>query len=190
MKNRKGITPIIAIVLLLMMTVAAAGLAWQFIQNTMSDAQKQVKDLDINRAPPKVVACVGDSTGNGGSEMYLLVQVPGPNITFNTEGMVVYTNGEKDVIAMSQLANYIDTTTASFNPLGASSSHPNCFNPGTVVGENRMCWIKLNLGSSGVDTTFPRPGESYTIELTLPQMNNLKLAYTCSPTKAANPVVA
>lgn len=40
MNNKKGITPVIAIVLLLMMTVAAAGLAYEFIMD-MSEKQTE-----------------------------------------------------------------------------------------------------------------------------------------------------
>ncbi|MCK5322232.1 MAG: hypothetical protein KAJ47_03125, partial [Candidatus Aenigmarchaeota archaeon] len=43
MNKRKGITPIIAIVLLLMMTVAAGGLAWTFIQSTIEGQQTKTE---------------------------------------------------------------------------------------------------------------------------------------------------
>ena len=44
MMGRKGITPVIAIVLLLMMTVAAAGMAWVFLQNMINQGQESTTE--------------------------------------------------------------------------------------------------------------------------------------------------
>lgn len=51
--SRKGITPVIAIVLLLMMTVAAAGLAYEFIMN-MSEKQTEAIGEQVSAQSDKM----------------------------------------------------------------------------------------------------------------------------------------
>ena len=79
--RRKGITPVIAIVLLLMMTVAAAGLAYEFIMN-MSEKQTEA---------------IGEQVGAQSDKMrtelrILQVQANGANLDFlikNTGSLVL-----------------------------------------------------------------------------------------------------
>lgn len=54
---KKGITPIIAIVLLLMMTVAAFGLTFVWVQSTQSDLQENVGE-DISAIREKMSTCI------------------------------------------------------------------------------------------------------------------------------------
>ena len=86
MNKRKGITPIIAIVLLLMMTVAAGGFAWTFIQSTIDDAQettaKNMEDMNTR----KVLRVIqGQCTGGAGTNCEDTVLLPYPTPGDGTE---------------------------------------------------------------------------------------------------------
>ena len=66
--KRKGITPIIAIVLLLMMTVAAFGMTFVWVQKTQGEIQDGVSDevtnmMGKNAAQFSIESVYNDSTG-------------------------------------------------------------------------------------------------------------------------------
>jgi len=67
MKKRKGITPVIAIVLLLMMTVAASGGAWMWIQELQNEFQGQV---DIRSDIKLISLTCYNKLGDGQVEAY------------------------------------------------------------------------------------------------------------------------
>ncbi len=74
--RRKGITPVIAIVLLLMMTVAAAGLAYEFIMN-MSERQTEAIGEQVDaqsnkmRTEFRVIQVKGGAAATGDLDYYI-----------------------------------------------------------------------------------------------------------------------
>lgn len=97
MEQRKGLTPIIAVVLLLLMTVAAAGLAYQFVTGTQSDVQEKVKSNVDSQLSASDYAFIIENVGKSGT---------GHAITIRNTG--------KAAITASDLSLYID---------GASVAH-------------------------------------------------------------------
>lgn len=93
---RKGLTPIIAVVLLLMMTVAAAGLAYQFVIGTQTDVQDKVKNqLD---------------TQLGASDIQWNVESGKDTTVGATPGTMEFTirNTGKGAIAANSMTLYVD----------------------------------------------------------------------------------
>ena len=89
--NRKGITPIIAIVLLLMMTVAAGGLAWTFILNTMESQQtKTTKELSQMGAKSLQVLQIQ----NHGLGWNATIRNPGDPVALKWDYLIVKINGK------------------------------------------------------------------------------------------------
>lgn len=90
--KKKGITPIIAIVLLLMMTVAAGGMAWRFIQTTMEKQQSAAeKELGkMNQAQLKVLEGNGSI---GASPIALFIKNPGVAMSLSTSDAIVKIDG-------------------------------------------------------------------------------------------------
>ncbi len=74
--RKKGITPVIAIVLLLMMTVAAAGLAYEFIMN-MSEKQTEAIGEQVDaqsnkmRTEFRVIQVKGGAAATGDLDYYI-----------------------------------------------------------------------------------------------------------------------
>jgi len=74
--RRKGITPVIAIVLLLMMTVAAAGLAYEFIMN-MSEKQTEAIGEQVDaqsnkmRTEFRIIQVKGGVAATGDVDYYI-----------------------------------------------------------------------------------------------------------------------
>ncbi|NOQ38500.1 hypothetical protein GQ472_06455 [archaeon] len=74
--RRKGITPVIAIVLLLMMTVAAAGLAYEFIMN-MSEKQTEAIGEQVDaqsnkmRTEFRIIQVKGAAAAAGDVDYYI-----------------------------------------------------------------------------------------------------------------------
>ncbi|MCK5474000.1 MAG: hypothetical protein KAI53_01220 [Candidatus Aenigmarchaeota archaeon] len=92
--ERKGITPIIAIVLLLMMTVAAFGLTFVWVQSTQQDLQENIgKDIksvtDMNAAQFSIESIYND-TGN----ISIVVRNTGRYTFPDATLFTVYLNGQ------------------------------------------------------------------------------------------------
>ena len=100
-KKRKGVTPIIAIVLLLMMTVAAGGMAWTFIQSTMEQQQQSAeKELDkMTQAQLRILEGNGTAplgAASAGTELTLFIKNPGVAMSMPNTGAIVKINGDID----------------------------------------------------------------------------------------------
>ncbi len=76
-RNRKGITPIIAVILLLMMTVAIAGLAYVFIQRYSSSAEATAENTTArtSQSLKSNLKIDGYNTTCGAASGWVLVRV-------------------------------------------------------------------------------------------------------------------
>lgn len=63
--NRKGITPVVAIVLLLLLTIAAAGAAFAFSQNLIEQQTEQGRQQAASSLSVKGIVCHAGSDGPG-----------------------------------------------------------------------------------------------------------------------------
>lgn len=119
MENRKGITPVIAIVLLLMMTVAAAGLAYMWVIGVQQEAQTgietQVQQIQQQAAAQLTIDTVYNETGN---------------IDFVLRNSGTYAFSTTDV---SNFAYYIDGKTIT----------PNVACPGTLA-TGKTCTVETS----------------------------------------------
>ena len=151
--SRKGITPVIAIVLLLMMTVAAAGLAYEFIMNM---SEKQTAAIDEQ---------VGAQSDKMRTELRILqIQENGADLNFlikNTGSLVV------SRINHSNTDYKVDGKIYSTTPVFSGD----CYGESSIeIGET--CTLTV----AGQD--LPDVGTTKTFEFILE--NGLTLAYGCN----------
>ncbi len=86
--KRKGITPVIALVLLLMMTVAAAGMAYIWFQDVQQETQDSVSDSLTQRTDQMAGAVVIDAVYEDTNVAQVAVRNTG-SVTFSTD-VIVY----------------------------------------------------------------------------------------------------
>ena len=97
MNKRKGITPIIAIVLLLMMTVAAGGLAWTFIQSTIESQQTKTEAELESMGMTKqleVIQVENDGVADPANEWEVTIRNPGDPVTIDVTNFLVKLDGK------------------------------------------------------------------------------------------------
>ena len=108
MNKRKGITPIIAIVLLLMMTVATVRLAWTFIQSTMVSQQTkteaELEEMGMTKLL-EVIQIENDGVADVANEWIVTVRNPGEPVTIDVTNLLVKVDGR--LVALS--AKSVDT---------------------------------------------------------------------------------
>ncbi|MBW6461518.1 MAG: flagellin [DPANN group archaeon] len=151
--NRKGITPIIAIVLLLMMTVAAAGLAYEFIMN-MSDKQTSAIDDQVNAQSDKMRTDL----------RILQVQKNSGNLNFIIKNMgSVVIAGINDTTTDYIVDGKINAITPSFS--GDCNTKP-------TIEISETCTLTVT------GETLPMVGTTKTFEFIL--KNGYKLSYGCN----------
>lgn len=90
---RKGITPIIAVVLLLMMTVAAAGLAYTWVIGVQTSIQERVGQEALTLGERRPLLVVQESGNVTNAPITLLLQNPGTDWNIRTEGLIVRVDG-------------------------------------------------------------------------------------------------
>ncbi|MCK5333209.1 MAG: hypothetical protein KAJ24_01755 [Candidatus Aenigmarchaeota archaeon] len=83
---RKGITPVIALVLLLMMTVAAAGMAYVWFMDVQEETQETVRDSLSQRTDQMAGAIVIDAVYETGA-------ASSTDVIIRNTGSVTYTGG-------------------------------------------------------------------------------------------------
>lgn len=167
--KKKGITPVIAIVLLLMMTVAAAGMAYVWIMSVQEDvtavADEQLDDMKTStsiRLDFEAVNNNTDTTDVRSGNMTITIRNSG-KYGFSEEDLgqfVVYTDRTEDLNATGDIAKCVDTATGSIGNLN-------------VLGG--LCTIKT-------DTAFPKATGSANgvlIEITT-AFKDVKFSYTCA----------
>lgn len=90
MSTRKGITPVIAIVLLLMMTVAAAGMAYVWVRGVQEDTQKSVGDtLKTKTEQMSGEVTIDNVYENGTADVFLISVRNTGTVTF-TSNVLTY----------------------------------------------------------------------------------------------------
>ena len=108
MNKRKGITPIIAIVLLLMMTVAAGGLAWTFIQSTIEGQQTKTE---------------AELEGMGMTKQLEIIQIENNNALVPLEWIVTVRNpGDPVKLDLTNLLMKIDGRLVSYTTASPTDS--------------------------------------------------------------------
>jgi flagellin-like protein len=106
--NRKGITPIIAIVLLLMMTVAAAGLAWTFIQNTMEEQQTGIKG-ELSKIGHRTLQIVQIHSELATPTTWnVTIRNPGDPLTLDWDNTIVKVDGRIHILNGNGITGYQD----------------------------------------------------------------------------------
>lgn len=158
MNLRKGITPVIAIVLLLMMTVGAVGGSYVWFSGIMEDAQEEANTQQATELNIYNMECV-DRSGNF-SAMFWVENTGSRAVDFSVVDVLVYDRftderavglGERDLdLADVDPSQRPDEWSASDHDAAATE-------PNQVAGYN------LTLGSLGADFD----GGMYEIELRL-----------------------
>ena len=170
-KNRKsvkkGITPVIAIVLLLMMTVAAAGLAYEFI---MSMSETQTKAIE------EQMGSQSDKMRMDLRVLQLQNNTPDTNITFYLKnvGSIELSTIDVNNMDIKVDGEMILITTPSTNIDGA------CTTTDGSIPIGSTCELSINHPSMA----FPNVGVTKTYELTL--SNGYVLAYGCNRASAGD----
>ena len=160
MLNSKGITPIIAVILLLMMTIAIAGLAYTWLQRTQATIQSSTENtttallggLKVNlRVEGYNSTCVmGGTAGIPASS-----DRAGPNVSIRIYGRNAGTEPAKNVLLYaddSLLQNV--TLNSSLNP-GVTTSwlvNPGWENCSVWINKTRV--IKIASDESGAEKSF------------------------------------
>lgn len=137
--KRKGITPVIAIVLLLMMTVAAAGMAYVWIMSLQEGIAADT-DADIARLQDQkntrleIVSVYNTSAG----EMNFIIKNAGTRVFTPTEAgnIMIYIDGQMKTLPVAcSTAISSQGTTCTYNTAG--TQYP------TVPGRNGAVEIKV-----------------------------------------------
>ena len=128
--KRKGITPIIAIVLLLMMTVAAFGMTFVWVQKTQGEIQDGVSDevtnmMGKNAAQFSIESVYNDSTGgliaviirNSGTYSFS----DGSQFKIYVDGLPTTHDNPAGSLAPGASQTYI--TTKSWDDIGGTNTH-------------------------------------------------------------------
>ncbi len=163
--SRKGITPVIAIVLLLMMTVAAAGLAYEFIMN-MSEKQTEAigeqvsAQSDKMRTEFRILQVQDGALATGDIDIYIKnvgsLDIP----EFDTDKLVVKQDGQLD-------------STATFGG--------DCTSDAVEVGDT--CVLEV----TGGVLTLALPNDVLTtVDYEVILDNGYKLSYACNVVDAAD----
>ena len=160
--NRKGITAVVAIVLLLMMTVGAAGLAYVWVTNLQNKVQdttgSNVKQMSDEQGARIVIDSIWNSTSSDG--------VATPCTTAGCIAFNVRNTGSYD-FDKSKMVFYIGNL--RFLPTAAYA--------GTLAGKDLM-QVRSNI-------TYPAPGESKTVKVTT-EIGSASATYLCEVSSSGN----
>ncbi|MFA5405803.1 MAG: archaellin/type IV pilin N-terminal domain-containing protein [Candidatus Nanoarchaeia archaeon] len=148
--NRKGITPVIAVVLLLMMTVAAAGAAFFWITTIQSRIQGQVgTQADQSAASAKQFSIISAICTHATP-----VQI---NVTLQNVGELTIDSGATAVTVTDAEANTISTNTSILSSnLDADQIIELTFYIGTNLTQNRTYGIKITVPGGAIQTSTCR----------------------------------
>ncbi len=167
MKNRKGITPVIAIVLLLMVTVGAVGVVYTQFQSLVGDPAEAVgSQQEVRNTEMSFSSVYNNNSGD------LVVQVSNTgSVAWNTSEftMQFIPGGEGTAVNWNVAEQEFSGSSSDFNCFSDSSSYE-------VVQPE---------GTYECDTGFAFPGSTDTIGIQV-EMNGAdkSWSYTCSPATA------
>ena len=153
---KKGITPVIAIVLLLMMTVASAGLAWMWLQSMQTSTQEQLTEQvkQIGANPFNVI-----SVEKSGTDIKMVLR--------NKDKASIAGIGAKADIVL-KIDNAVASTTDFVDGAGDDN---NCLAQ-TTMDYGETCDLLLT------DVTFP--DQSETTEIHIITKEGYEITYTCT----------
>lgn len=164
MKNRKGITPVIAIVLLLMVTVGAVGVVYTQFQSLVGDPSDAVGDQqEVRNTEMSFSSVYNNNSGN------LVVQVSNTgSVAWNTSDftMQFIPGGDGTAVNWNVANQEFSGTQSDFNCFSDSSS--------SEVIEPEETY--------SCDTGFDFPGSTDTLGIEV-EMNGADKtwSYSCSP---------
>ncbi len=145
--NRKGITPVIAVVLLLMMTVAAAGAAFFWITTIQSRIQGQVgTQASQSAASAKQFSIISASCGHTAP-----VQI---NVTIQNVGGLTIDSGPTAVTITDTSANTISTNQSIMSSnLDNNQIIDMVFYVGTDLIQNQTYGVKIVVPGGATQTS-------------------------------------
>ncbi|MFB6203358.1 MAG: archaellin/type IV pilin N-terminal domain-containing protein [Candidatus Nanohaloarchaea archaeon] len=164
MSKRKGITPVIAVILLLGITVAAVGLLYPQIQNMISNTNTDVNTMGID---------ITSKYDNGGN-LTLIVRNTGSE-TWNTSAFTLQfvpggTGGPVGLTPATSGTGFTDTGTGNdcffgnFSTTGTSSL--------VAPGDQYEC---------GTGLSFPEPTKTIDVVIVNRESGNVMAKESCSP---------
>ncbi len=165
MKTRKGITPVIAIVLLLMITVGVVGLVYTQVQNLIGNPGEQVQEQQQVRQTDMSFS----SVYNDGGSVHVTVRNTG-EVTWNTSQfeMQFVPGGDGTAVGYSAATG----SSTSFSSSGTES----CFS-----ADSSTQTVDPS-GSYTCDTGVSFPGATQTLGLEVEMVSADKSwSYSCSP---------
>ncbi len=160
--GKKGITPVIAIVLLLMMTVAAAGLAYEFIMN-MSETQTEAIAEQVEAQSDKMRTDIR------------ILQIQNTS-SANLLQFIIRNQGSTDVPEISDTNTEIKL---DGKILPSATLNDSCTDKTIIAGTT--CY--LNVTAADFDD-LPDVGTTQNFEILLD--NGLTLAYACNKASATD----
>jgi len=168
MKSRKGITPVIAIVLLLMVTVGAVGVVYTQFQSLVGDPAEAVgSQEDVRNTEMSYSSVYNNNSGN------LVVQVSNTgSVAWNTSEftMQFVPGGEGTAVNWNVANQEFSGTQSDFNCFSAATSYK-VIQP----GDSYEC-----------DSGFEFPGSTETLGIEVTMNGAAKSwSYTCSPNTAS-----
>lgn len=164
--KRKGITPVIAVVLLLLITVGAVASAWGLYQNIISD-QSQLDELNAQQRASNTDLSIRTVTESGDGDMEIYIQNTGSRaINLTDELEMDYSPGDEDgYLPLTALDSEYKTGTA------------NCLPEETLsVGNTTSC-------DTGV--TFPDATDEMSIRINYKNADSAEWTYECRPSTSS-----
>ena len=145
MNKRKGITPIIAIVLLLMMTVAAGGLAWTFIQSTIEGQQTKTEAELEGMGMTKILEVIQIQNNTDESGWNITIRNPGDPVVLNWDNLLVKLEGRLLPINTSYTHSGVgELNTGEHTVLNINWSKANYGDYPKVVDTPRVVELEMN----------------------------------------------
>jgi len=143
--NRKGITPVIAVVLLLMMTVAAAGAAFFWITTIQSRIQGQVATQASQTASSsKFFVITGVMCGHAAP-----VQI---NVTIQNVGGLTIDSGISSIAVTSGGVQVAENTSILNSNLESKGYGSMTFYIGTNLTQNKTYGVRVTLPGGSTQT--------------------------------------
>lgn len=176
--KRKGITPVIAVVLLLLITVGAVASAWGLYQQITSN-QQQVDQLNARQAAANTEISTqsvyqSDEAGNG----FIMASLR------NTGSEPV--NLSRDVellIAPGADSDYYGPGLYDRGGVNADVANSNCFSTG---GSDNVLGTGETIDDCNTTVPYPSAGETYKFRLSYRNVDGYSWDFSCSPSSATD----
>ena len=146
MKDLKGITPVVAITLMMLVTVAAAGTLYTTIQTTQNEAQENAPELNLNTDNLYVESCWTDPDGAGNFETSLAIRNEASTAAINNSRLDVIVEGQEKPYTLSPegLINPQETFRLTFTGLSSEDEVADGSQIMFFMGQNQMAYNCYN----------------------------------------------